>query len=373
MTLVNNHTRKLIVLLISLLSLYSCKKDSISFDTNISKIAFGSCGSQNHELPIFNVVTDHNPNLFIFLGDNIYGDTEDMQVLEEKYNMLGNKASYINMKNNIPIIATWDDHDYGMHDAGRYYKYKEESKDIFLNFFNEPMNSLRRQHNGIYHSEIHEINSSNRSNWSSRGNIKKLQIILLDNRTFRSNLKSYNGEVDDDDRYFYQLDYGIQSSPDSTLLGEEQWSWLENELLKDADIRLICSGTQFAIEYNGYESWANFPHEQKRLLNLIKNTNANGVLFLTGDVHYAEISQLNTEGLYPIYDFTSSGLSSTWGFSTPNNNRIKGPIMENHFGLLTINWEENDPTINMEVWDVSNTLRFKHTILLSEISTFVKR
>ena len=153
----------------------------------------------------------------------------------------------------------------------------------------------------------------------------------------------------------------------------EQINYVENELLKDADIRLICSGTQFAIEYNGYESWANFPHEQKRLLNLIKNTNANGVLFLTGDVHYAEISQLNIEGLYPIYDFTSSGLSSTWGFSTPNNNRIKGPIMENHFGLLTINWEENDPTINMEVWDVSNTLRFKHTILLSEISTFVKK
>ena len=91
-------------------------------------------------------------------------------------------------------------------------------------------------------------------------------------------------------------------------------------------------------------------------------------MFLTGDVHYAELSKLNEENLYPIYDFTSSGLSSTWDFSTPNSNRIKGPIMENQFGLLTINWEENNPEIIMEVWDVNNTLRFKHSILLSEIS-----
>ena len=334
----------------------SCKKDSIIFNQNDTRIAFGSCGSQNNELPIFNTVATHQPDLFIFLGDNIYGDTEDMQVLRNKYNQLGNKQSYINMKNNTSILATWDDHDYGWNDAGKYYKYKEESKQIFLDFFEEPVTSERRQHQGIYHSEIYNIND------------KTLQIILLDNRTFRSNLLEYNGEVDDDDRYTYSLDYAPHSSSDSTLLGDEQWIWLEKELQKNADLRLICSGTQFGIEYNGYEAWANFPHEQEKFINLIKQTNANGVIFLTGDVHYAEISKIEEEGVYPIYDFTSSGLSSTWEFSTPNNNRIKGPIMENHFGLLTINWEEIDPKIDMEVWDVSNTLRFKHSILLSNIS-----
>jgi alkaline phosphatase D len=260
------------------------------------------------------------------------------------------------MKNNTSILATWDDHDYGWNDAGKYYKYKEESKKIFLDFFEEPITSERRQHQGIYHSEIYNIND------------KTLQIILLDNRTFRSNLLEYNGEVDDDDRYTYSLDYAPHSSSDSTLLGNEQWIWLEKELQKNADLRLICSGTQFGIEYNGYEAWANFPHEQEKFIDLIKQTNANGVIFLTGDVHYAEISKIEEEGIYPIYDFTSSGLSSTWEFSTPNKNRIKGPIMENHFGLLTINWEEIDPKIDMEVWDVSNTLRFKHSILLSNIS-----
>ena len=64
----------------------SCKKDSIIFNQNATRIAFGSCGSQNNELPIFNTVATHQPDLFIFLGDNIYGDTEDMQVLRNKYN-----------------------------------------------------------------------------------------------------------------------------------------------------------------------------------------------------------------------------------------------------------------------------------------------
>ena len=326
------------------------------FNQDATRIAFGSCGSQNNELPIFNTVALHQPDLFIFLGDNIYGDTEDMQVLRNKYNQLGNKQSYINMKNNTSILATWDDHDYGWNDAGKYYEYKEESKEIFLDFFEEPITSTRRQHPGIYHSEICTIND------------KTLQIILLDNRTFRSNLLKYGGEVDDDDRYTYSLDYAPHTNSDSTLLGNEQWIWLEKELQKNADLRLICSGTQFGIEYNGYEAWANFPHEQQKFIDLIKQTNANGVVFLTGDVHYAEISKIEEEGIYPIYDFTSSGLSSTWEFSTPNINRIKGPVMENHFGLLTINWEEIDPKIDMEVWDISNTLRFKHSILLSNIS-----
>ena len=233
------------------------------FNQDATRIAFGSCGSQNNELPIFNTVALHQPDLFIFLGDNIYGDTEDMQVLRNKYNQLGNKQSYINMKNNTSILATWDDHDYGWNDAGKYYEYKQESKEIFLDFFEEPITSTRRQHPGIYHSEIYTIND------------KTLQIILLDNRTFRSNLLEYGGEVDDDDRYTYSLDYAPHTNSDSTLLGNEQWIWLEKELQKNADLRLICSGTQFGIEYNGYEAWANFPHEQQKFIDLIKQTNAN--------------------------------------------------------------------------------------------------
>lgn len=347
---------KIIIPFVLVCCIFSCTQSPKKITAPVTKIAFGSCGHEDHDLPVFDVVVKHQPDLFIFLGDNIYGDTKDMEVLKQKYNMLASKPSFQNLKSNVPIVAVWDDHDYGWNDIGRHYEFKKESKEIFLDFFNEPSTSTRRTHPGIYHSFIQEF-----------GN-KKLQVILLDNRTFRDDLRPYAGEAADDKRYFYKLDYTPHVTPDSTLLGEAQWRWLEEELSKPADVRLVCSGSQFGIEYNGYEAWANFPHEQKRFLDLIKKTNASGVLFLTGDVHYAEISKLSEQNLYPIYDVTSSGLSSTWHFPTPNKNRIEGPVMDNHFGLLTISWYDENPELKMEIWDVYNNQRIEHTIRLVEIS-----
>ena len=136
---------------------------------------------------------------------------------------------------------------------------------------------------------------------------------------------------------------------------------------KPADLRIIESGSQFGIEYNSYESWANYPLEHQKMIDLIKKTKANGVLFLSGDVHYAEISKILVPDMYPIYDVTSSGLSSKWHFATPNKNRIEGPVMENHFGLLTIDWKLKVPNIKMEVWDIHNNQRFEYSIQLDEL------
>jgi alkaline phosphatase D len=322
----------------------------------ISKIAFGSCAHEKDPQPVLDVVVQHKPDVFVYLGDNIYGDTRDMNVLKAKYAELAAKPEFQRLKKSTRLLATWDDHDYGWNDIGRHYPFKVQSKEIFLEFFGEPANSDRRKHAGIYTS------------YYFKGNGKTLQLILLDNRTFRDNLRKYRGELHSDDKFFYKLDYYWHETSDSTLLGAEQWAWLENELNQPADVRIIGSGSQFGISFNGYEAWANFPHEQKRMLDLIKKTKANGVVFITGDVHYAEISKLQSPGMYPIYDVTSSGITSTWHFATPNANRIEGPVMENHFGLITINWDKPDVEIKMEVWDVSNNQRIEYTVKQSEIS-----
>jgi alkaline phosphatase D len=323
---------------------------------NITRIAFGSCAQESKPQPILDLVARQKPDLFIYLGDNIYGDTKDMNVLKAKYAQLAAKPEFQQLKKSTRLLATWDDHDYGWNDAGRYYPFKKESKEIFLDFFEEPKESERRKHEGIYTSYYFESNG------------KKIQIILIDNRTFRSDLRRYRGELSHESKYFYPLDYYPHEITDSTLLGEDQWQWLEKELKKPADIRIIGSGSQFSIAYNGYEAWANFPHEQKRFLELIKKTKANGVVFISGDVHYAEISKLDYEGLYPIYDITSSGITSTWHFATPNENRIEGPVMENHYGLLTINCEKSDPEIKMEIIDLNENQRIEHIISLQKIS-----
>ncbi len=324
--------------------------------TSATKIAFGSCGWQDEPQPVLAIAAEQKPDAFIFLGDNIYGDTENMDTLRAKYERWGAMNDFKKLDSATRILATWDDHDYGWNDSGKWYPFRKESKEIFLEFFKEPAESERRMHEGIYHTE-----------YISTGD-NKVQVILLDVRTFRNNLLPYDSSAElPRKKYFYELDYVPHVSADSTLLGAEQWKWLESELSKPADLRLVCSGSQFGIEFNGYEAWANFPHEQKRMLELIKQTKANGVIFLTGDVHYAEISKLEEPGLYPVYDVTASGITSTWDFPTLNKNRIEGPVMENHFGLLTIEWEA-DPVIRMEIIDKARNSRVEYTIKRSDIS-----
>ena len=299
------------------------------------RIAFGSCGHQDKPLSILKDVAKTKPDYFIFLGDNIYGDTRDMKLLDSKYQQLGKNKNFKALKKKTKILATWDDHDFGENDAGKYYPKKQESKELFLDFFDEPKKSERRTHEGIYTSYMIEH--------------KKMlvQLILLDCRTFRSDLKHYDSAYNFDSIFRHQLDYVPTFDEDSTLLGNEQWYWLTGELRKKADVRIIGSSTQFGISFNGYEAWANFPNERERMLDVITKTRANGVIFISGDVHYGELSKYFNEKTYPIFDLTSSGLTQTWNFATPNSHRISGPVMENNYGVITIN--PKDQKVRMQI------------------------
>jgi len=186
-----------------LLAFAACKRE-----VPVTKIAFGSCGHEALPQPILALAAAQKPDAFIYLGDNIYGDTDDMDTLRAKYDRLGAKKEFQQLASSAKILATWDDHDFGRNDAGREYPYKKESKEIFLQFFKEPRSSARRQHEGIYHAEY------------LKNGDKAVQILLLDVRTFRSNLTLMDkNNVELQKKYFYSLDYQPADSPDSTLLG----------------------------------------------------------------------------------------------------------------------------------------------------------
>jgi alkaline phosphatase D len=337
-----------------LLTIVSCKQESVIHPPTI--IAFGSCGHQEERQPVLSLAADRRPDAFIFLGDNIYGDTKVMDTLRAKYQMLARLPEFQKLKNTTALFATWDDHDYGWNDAGRHYEFKKESKQIFLDFFGDQGDSTIYNHDGIYHTV-----------WM-QNNGRRIQIIMPDLRTFRDKLLPYNGNRKGQKRYWYEMDYSPYATPDSTIMGEEQWKWMEKQLAMPADLKIIASSTQFGITHNGYEAWANFPHEQQRMINLIRKTKANGVIFISGDVHYAEISKLKVPELYPLYDITASGITSTWKFATPNDNRIDGPIMSNHFGLLTVDWNKTDPELTFQIIDKINETRITRTINLSELT-----
>lgn len=340
------------ILVVGVILLFSCNERN----EQVVKLAFGSCGDENKRQPILGAAADTQPDAFIFLGDNIYGDTHKMDTLRKKYQRLGSKREFKRLKEATSIYATWDDHDYGSNDAGRHYPFKEESKSIFLDFFGEQGDPTIREHEGIYHTVY--IDKAG----------KRIQIIFLDLRTFRDDLIPYNGTHDRDSRFRYEMDYSPYTNADSALVGEQQWTWIGKQLVQPADLRIIATSAQFGITHNGYEAWANFPHEQQRMIELIKSTKANGVIFISGDVHYAEISKITPAGMYPLYDITSSGITSKWDFATPNDNRIDGPVMQNHFGLLTVDWSRDNPEILVQIINARGEAKINRRIGLKELN-----
>lgn len=319
--------------------------------TAVTRIAFGSCAHQDKELPLLNVAAGLNPDVFLFLGDNIYGDTRDMDTLRAKYAKLAAKAEFQNLTGQTRVLAVWDDHDYGENDAGRHYPFKAESKEIFLDFWKVPADSDRRQHEGIYGVETLQ----------TEGHL--IQFILLDTRTFRDDLI-----LRDSTDTVFKNDYVPNQNPDSTFLGEAQWEWLEKQLSTEADIRIIATSNQFSHAYNGWESWTNVPHERQRMIDLIRKTKANGVLFLSGDVHWGEISKLEVAGGYPLYDVTSSGITQTWDVIEPNGNRIGEAVPQNNIGLVEIQAAGDSTLLILSLYDAAGKAVVKHKVGLAELS-----
>ncbi|MDA8594991.1 alkaline phosphatase family protein [Flavobacteriaceae bacterium] len=310
--------KKTIALLSLFFILFSCSEKQADFT-----IAFGSCNNQNLDNPFWDQIIRENPGVWIWGGDIIYSDTEDMAILEANYEVLKNNPNYQKFEQNIPVMmGTWDDHDFGMNDGGEHYSEKWTSQQLFLDFFEVPLNSKRRVQKGIYDLEDFD---------SPKGSVR---VFSLDTRYFRTDLKA-----DPSGKKRYLPD----SNPESTMLGKAQWAWLEKNLSESqADFNVINSSIQVLSGEHGFESWANFPLETKRLEALIRNSKAKNVIILSGDRHISEFSEKQLPGLaYPLIDFTSSGMTHYYeGFSGENNPyRIGEVVADKTYGLLKFNFD----------------------------------
>ena len=324
-----------------------------------SRIAFGSCAHQDKPQPILDVVRMRKPQLFVYLGDNIYGDTRVMDELGAKYKQLGDKPEFQRLRKNVAVVSIWDDHDYGENDAGYEYPMKESSRQIFCDFWQIPFDSPRRQRPGIY--GVHKFKEGRRT----------LQLILLDTRWFRSPLRKNPDPLPSN--YPFKNSYQPIRDRERTMLGEAQWKWLEQQLNDSADVRIIATSIQFGHAYNGWESWTNLPDEQERMLRLIRNTRAEGVVFISGDVHWGELSCRRSNDAYPIYDLTASGLTEDWETIEPNEYRIGSPTAENHFGLIEIDWHDRDPSVSLQIVNHRNQVKLRHRVQLATLTFSAKQ
>ena len=294
------------------------------------RIAFGSCSRHNSENQLWTEVLNEKPEIWIWAGDNIYADTHDMDKMRAMYAQQKSRLGYQKLKEQAVIYGTWDDHDYGVNDGGKFYPKKNSSKELLLDFLDVPVNAKVRNHAGVYQS--YEAGSGK----------NKIKFILLDTRYFRDTLKAST-----------QKGKRYEINPDGDILGEEQWSWLESELKNsDAGINIIVSSIQFIANDHGFEKWGNFPKARQRMLDLLSAVKPSFTFFLSGDRHIAEISKISVPGLaYPLFDITSSGLTHTWSVigTESNEARISPLIVERNFGLIDIKWENRKPSVDIKI------------------------
>lgn len=335
----------------------------------LTRIAFGSCADQDKPLPIFDAIAAAKPELLLLMGDNIYADLDKTrkvtpEVIREKYDTLGQLPGFRKLRAACPILATWDDHDLGKNDAGAEFPFKDQSQQLFLDFFGVPKDDPRRTQKGVYSAAV----------FGPPG--QRVQVILLDTRYHRSPLQRAKAPRPGE----RVPPYVPNTDPAATVLGAEQWTWLEEQLKKPAEVRLLVSSIQVIADEHGYEKWANIPKERERLLDLIRSTKASGVVILSGDRHHGEVSldPKNAVG-YPLYDVTSSGFnqaSKAWRVAEVNTHRVAAMPYGDNFGMVLIDWSGGDPRLTLQLrdaeGDVAAGVKVRLSLLKAPTETAVR-
>lgn len=311
--------------------MYGChnsvpKLSSAPKDQQVTSFVFGSCSDQKRPQPLWDDIVAQHADVWIWIGDNVYGDTENMDTLKAKYDRQKANPMYQQLVKSTKIIGVWDDHDFGVNDGGKEYPRKKESQQLMLDFLDVSKDSPRRKQEGAYSAQI----------FGAKGH--KVKVILLDGRYFRDPLKKENRHN--------------VADPTADILGEAQWKWLEGQLTNSvADAHIIGCGIQFIPEEHVYEKWANFPTARKRLFDLIAKTKPKGTILISGDRHMGEVSKEKIQGLgYDLYDVTSSGLTHfSLPHDEPNKHRVGEMVANLNYGMITYNWDKKPLTATVQL------------------------
>lgn len=297
----------------------------------ITRFAFGSCNHQHRSQDAWPVIGSFDPQLFLAIGDNVYGDmgyrgSSDLESFSDAYRLQASHPEFQQFVGAVPTFATWDDHDFGPNDSGGSFFAREWSETLFETFW--ASNAEVRSRPGVYDS------------FTTGPQGQRVQFIILDTRFFRSDL----AELPFQEERRPLGAYDFTSDPDDTMLGAAQWRWLEQELAKPADLRFVVSSIQVLTQAHRFESWATMQLERTRLLNMLGDRADSGLILLSGDRHSAAFYKDRPTGMEEdIWEFTSSSLnlafvSADSSEREPDTRRISPMISEENFGVVDIDW-----------------------------------
>ena len=299
-------------------------------------IAFGSCcRRQRHPVqPVWQAIHQAKPDLFFWLGDNVYADSLFEHVYQEEYRAQRNLAEMQPVNRTIPQLATWDDHDFGLNNQDRSNPVKDMALKVFKQYWANPSYGLPDTP-GVFFK------------YSYSG----VEFFFIDGRMYRDPNAAPDG-------------------PEKTQLGAAQYEWLTDGLkASDAVFKVIVSGSGWSkAKGHGGDSWASHLTERNRLFDFIRDEAVNGVILLSGDTHVGELNCIpwSENGGYDLYDLVSSPLAQnptdSWLERRPER-RMRQPFFRApNFGHLSFEFDD-EPTATFVLKDYFGATRWHPLVL----------
>jgi alkaline phosphatase D len=289
------------------------------------RVAFGSCPrfQDDRVQPIWSAVRGLEPALFLWIGDNVYSDSLNPEVLQEEYRRQRDVAGLQPLLRSVPNLAIWDDHDYGLNNHDKSNPLKEAALTSFKRYWANPAYGLPEVP-GVFF----------------RYSYGRTDFFFLDGRYYR------DPDMDPD-------------TPQKTMLGEAQLRWLKSELEASTAVFkvLVAGGGWHKGKGVGEDSWASFLNERNRIFDFIRDNEISGVVLLSGDSHVGELNVIpwSEKGGYDLYDLGSSplaqGTPDSWLERRPERRVRQVYFQGSNFGLVDFLFEPS-PRLVYRVIDI---------------------
>ena len=243
-------------------------------------LAFGSCANERAgvENPVWKAILGEKPTALVLIGDTPYIDTTKLDEQRHRYKDFYSNPDLSALMKATPTYATWDDHDFAGDGKDGTVPGKADSRKAFLEYHGNPWAGNGME--GIY----------------TRVRRGGVDVFLLDTRWFAGTEKSF-------------ADPGK-----TTLLGEAQWAWLQEELAAStAPFKLLVSGMVWneAVRPGKPDYWMAYPHERAALFAYVAEKKIPGVILIGGDIHRSRafVHKKEETGIgYPVHEWITSPL-----------------------------------------------------------------
>lgn len=290
---------------------------------------------------IFDAIAAKAPDVMLWLGDNLYfqrPDFLDPTSMAARYRRQRAFPSLQRLLTATAHLAIWDDHDFGWNNADASFPLKADALALFKRYWANPSYGLPETPGTFGFAIVGDVD-----------------LILLDNRYYRSHAK-------------------LPDTPAKTMFGPAQLEWLKSALLNASGaVKLVTGGSQFWNTASRFDGLYEFPTEQKALSDFLLEQRIGGLVFVSGDRHFGSLLRIERPGAYPLYEFTSSPLTSR-PWETPDLRERENPqvvpgtlVGKRQFGLIRVSGPGNDRRIVLESYDQRGTLLWRQEIRAREL------